>query len=84
MTGISSCIICGEATSGYASPFDGEPRCHKCAASEISGLLVDCDQEELKTLRRRVEDCLRKNPAVFRRAAIDLMVRGEVKWLDLV
>lgn len=44
----------------------------------------DLDRDEEKKLRRRVEDCLRKNPAALYRVAGDLASRGDIRIDDLI
>lgn len=63
---------------------DGNPLCQSCAESEVLAMLRDCDAEEIKTLRRRVEDCLRKHPATLLHIAAILAVQNRVRIDDLV
>lgn len=63
---------------------EGNPLCQSCAESEALALLRDCDAEQLKTLRRRVEDCIRKQPGTMLRIAAGLAVQNRVRVDDLV
>ena len=68
------CTRCGAELSP-GSPrqgFEGEELCPDCNRAELRALLRDCDPEELKTLRRRIEDLLRKSPADLIRIGADL------------
>ena len=81
------CVVCGKDPRGpmrYRSPLDGETRCEVCAMGEVLALLADIDPEQRKTLRRRVEDCLRKSPAIFADTSARLAVAGAIRWVDLI
>jgi recombinational DNA repair protein (RecF pathway) len=82
---LQKCATCG-GRSGlrYRSPLDGEPRCQECARAEVIGLLEGADDDDLAKLRRRAEDCLRKNPSIMLRVAVDLAVSGTIRWRDLI
>lgn len=58
---------------------DGERLCEQCARREIIGLMSDMEPEELKKLRRQIEDRLRKSPRAVREVAISLAVQGEIR-----
>jgi hypothetical protein len=44
----------------------------------------DLSPEEWRTLRRRIEESLRKSPAALLCAAVSLSTEGHVKYQDLV
>jgi len=74
-------ITCPYCNSPLISQYignDGELLCTECARREITGLLHDLDGLEKKVLRRRVEDRLRKSPALMEEISILLLTRGEI------
>lgn len=79
-----TCRDCGGEPTVYVSPLDACPLCPECAEREIIGLLEGIDQEDLTKIRRRVEDCIRKNPQALMWAATRLAARGQVKIIDLL
>ena len=72
----------GEAI--WTSPFDGQELCGACARREIVSLLSELNQDETKILRRRAEDFLRKNPAGFMELAVRLVLKNQIKYIDLI
>lgn len=81
------CPVCkGIADTSYASPFgeDESPLCGQCARIDIVSWLADCDRDEIKKLRRRAEDCLRKNPTLLREVLVVLIKTGAIEFLDCV
>lgn len=80
-----SCLICDKPSSGYRSPLDGESRCYECASNEILGLIRDgSEPEDLKKLRRRIEERLRNDPSFFDDCAVMAIIENKIKWLDCV
>lgn len=72
----SSCGIRGFKLSD--GPFT-QNICSSCAEQEWYTALVDLDEEATKTLRRRIEDCLRKRPVLIRAVAAKLLATKEIK-----
>jgi hypothetical protein len=77
-----SCDICGNL-SFWHSP-TGHELCGDCARREIISLLSDMDEEEINLLRRRMEDVLRKNPSILKETIIDLIIKDQIKYTDLI
>jgi len=74
-------ITCPYCCSPLVSQYignDGEALCTECARREIIALLHDLDGMEKKVLRRRVEDRLRKSPALMEEISTLLLTRGEI------
>lgn len=80
---MASCRDC-DNNGEWHSPFDGEALCPECARREIIGILADCDPDEIKILRRRTEDALRKNPNMFMEILISMIMKNAIKWIDCV
>lgn len=80
---MSQCRDCG-ASGIWGSPFDGEALCRECAGREIRSILAECDRDQMQTLRRRTEDCLRKNPRELWVLLENLIVKDAIKWVDCV
>ena len=74
-----TCLYCDSPHLAQYIGNDGEPLCADCARREISGLLNDMDPEELKKLRRQIEDRIRKSPQAVREIAISLACQGEIR-----
>jgi len=76
------CPYCNqEKVSSYRGN-DGEYLCAECARREILGLFYDIDYEDIeyvKTLRRRIEDTIRKNPKALEEVAVLLLIKGFIK-----
>lgn len=81
-----TCTHCGvELPPGSpCQGFEGEDLCNDCNVAEIKALLSECDGEELKKLRRRVEDHLRKSPADLLAIGARLAAGGRIKIEDLI
>jgi len=73
-----TCPYCNSPTVSQYVGNDGEALCVECARREIVALLHDLDGMEKKILRRRVEDRLRKSPALMEEISIILLTRGEI------
>ena len=58
--------------------------CVDCWKSEVEALLHDLDPDEVKVLRRRVVDHIRKSDPCLIRLAADLAASGFVKISDLI
>jgi hypothetical protein len=76
------CEIC-TSLPVWRSPA-GEFLCTDCARREIIGLLSDMDEEEINHLRRRAEDVLRKNPSILRETIIEMILKNQIKYTDLI
>lgn len=82
----TSCDHCGSSTmfpGGRVSRF-GENLCDECNRAELRTLIQDLDPDEIKTIRRRVEDLIRKSPAALIEIAALLSSRGEIRIDDLI
>ena len=78
-----ACAQCGALAGTEYHALTGEgPLCAGCARIEILGWLSDCDREELAKLRRRAEDCLRKNPWQLREALVNMIISGAIDYED--
>lgn len=75
---MNACLYCDSPHLTQYIGNDGGLLCEQCARREISGLLNDMDPEELKKLRRQIEDRLRKSPQAVREIAISLAIQGEI------
>lgn len=75
----SICQYCNSTHLSQYIGLDGQPLCYECARREISVLLADHDKAELGKLRRKIEDRLRKSPAVLRETIITLALAGEIE-----
>ena len=82
----SHCTHCGvELTPGSpCQGFEGDDLCDGCNVAEIKALLSECDKEESKKLRRRVEDHLRKSPADLLDTGARLAASGAIRIDDLI
>lgn len=81
---MSRCTFCGKTspmTEYHAITGEG-PLCLPCARLDIIGWLGDCDPDEIKKLRRRAEDFLRKNPAALREILISLISGNLIQYED--
>lgn len=61
--------------------------CKKCLRrAEIRDILRDADltPEEWRTLRRRIEEAVRKSPAALQSAAVALSAEGHIRVDDLI
>ena len=82
-----ACTHCGGdlAPGSPRQGFEGDDDlCPACNRAELAELLRDCDPDELKTLRRRIEDLLRKSPADLLHVAADLAAAGRIRIDDLI
>lgn len=72
--------------SAGKSGLDGELLCSECHRAELLDLFrsADMDVEEVKTLRRRIEDCLRKNPGWLLHVAAWMASEGAIRFEDLI
>jgi len=77
-------IYCESGSGGPARGFLGEDLCHACDVAELKALLSECDADEVKKLRRRVEDRLRKSPADLLIVAAELAASGAIRVDDLI
>ena len=58
------CDICGEECNGVV--IDGKSTvCNDCASTETRQTIKNMKPDQIKTLRRRIEDRLRKSPAAL-------------------
>lgn len=64
--------------------YDGEDLCADCDVQEIAARLSECGVEELKKLRRRVEDRLRKSPSELILIAARMAAAGSIRVDDLL
>lgn len=71
-----ACPYCDSTNMSKYTGFDGDRLCADCARREIIGVLNDMDPDEIKKLRRQIEDCLRKNPAALQDVAALLINQG--------
>lgn len=79
------CNHCGgKSPLVFISPLDGEKLCRQCAQREIQGLLEGLDSPEITILRRRAEDCIRKNPDARLKVLISLILEGNIQFLDVI
>jgi hypothetical protein len=77
--------LCGESrVTGYHA-FDGAgPLCDICARQDIFAWMSDLNPGEWGILRRRIEDCLRKNPGLLREVAARLIIKKQIAYEDLM
>jgi hypothetical protein len=64
-----------------------EGECPRCLRrQEIRHILIDADltPEEWRTLRRRMEEAVRKSPAALQCAAVALAAEGHIRIEDLI
>jgi hypothetical protein len=64
-----------------------EQFCKRCLRqAEISDDLHDGDlsSDEWRTVRRRIEEAIRKSPAALRCAAVSLMAEGHIRVDDII
>lgn len=81
------CPVCGELSgTGYVSPFSetDDPLCGQCARIDIVSWIGDCDKGEVAKLRRRAEDCLRKNPGQLRETLVHMVIAGAIEYQDCI
>jgi len=76
---VNCCPYCDSPHLSQYQGLDGERLCEQCARREIIGLMSDMELEELKKLRRQIEDRLRKSPQAVREIAISLACQGELR-----
>ena len=79
-----NCYHCHTETNNKLIGLDGRSLCSHCFRHEIIALLRDCEQDELKVLRRRIEDILRKSPELLLIVASILIERSILKYEDLI
>ena len=79
-----TCAYCDSPAGRFVSPETGEALCNECAREVVRSYLKDLDDQEERILRRRAEDCLRKNPQVRDSVITDLIVRGQIRFDDLI
>lgn len=81
----SLCPHCGAPAGTDYHALTGEgPLCAGCARIDILGWLADCDADQLRKLRRRAEDCLRKNPGQLREALVNIIITGAIDYEDCI
>ena len=83
---MTACTHCGCALPLGAPPrgFEGDHLCRSCDAAETRALLSECNGEDLKKMRRRMEDAVRKDRGLMIRLAADLAAEGRIKIDDLI
>ena len=80
------CAHCGDNTplTTHHDFFGGGQLCRECARLQILGWLDDCDSDQLRKLRCRAEERLRKSPRVLRNVLTELIIEGSIKWEDQI
>lgn len=84
--GTQECAHCHAAidrTSKHKG-IDGLNICIDCWKNEVEALLRNLDSDQIKTLRRRVVDHIRKSDPCLMRFAADLAAKGFIKISDLL
>lgn len=81
---MSTCSFCSSPADagGYQTVMGDTHLCRQCARLDIISWLADCDKEEVTKLRRRAEDCLRKNPSILREVLVRLITEGAIDYED--
>lgn len=80
---LPSCAHCGAPAGTAYHAITGEgPLCDECARADATEWIADCDRAEMARLRRRAEDCLRKNPGQLREALIRMIIAGVIDYDD--
>jgi endogenous inhibitor of DNA gyrase (YacG/DUF329 family) len=79
------CPICGRNADAQYAAYTGEHQlCQRCARIDLLGWLFDLEKEEITKLRRRAEDCLRKNQSVLHEVLVLLITRELIGYEDLM
>lgn len=78
----SFCAHCGAPATTYHALMGDGALCGECSRRDILGWLADCNHNELAKLRRRAEDCLRKQPGQLREALVSMIISGAIDYED--
>lgn len=81
---MEKCFYCSADRARYLS-VDGESLiCRDCAIREIRELFPDLEPENWGRLRRRLEDAIRKSPALLADCVAQAVVDGYIRIDDLI